>query len=76
MQRARKSSFRRSGNPAKSYPGEWDRYAMWMIEKVDGTHIGDLCFKDIESDHYPEIGYGILEEYREEGFATAAVKLV
>ena len=47
---------------------------MWMIEKVDGTHIGDLCFKDIESGHNPEIGYGILEEYREEGFATAAVK--
>ena len=25
-----------------AHPGEWDWYAMWMIEKVDGTHIGDL----------------------------------
>ena len=28
-----------------AYPDQWDWYAMWMIEKADGTHIGDLCFK-------------------------------
>ena len=58
-----------------AHPGEWDWYAMWMIEKLDGTHIGDLCFKGIEDGLYPEIGYGILEEYQEQGFATEAVKL-
>ena len=58
-----------------THPGQWDWYAMWMIEKVDGTHIGDLCFKGIEAGRNPEIGYGILEEYRGQGFATKAVKL-
>ena len=58
-----------------AHPGERDWYSMWMIEKTDGTHIGDLCFKGIEAGRNPEIGYGILEEYRGQGFATEAVKL-
>ena len=58
-----------------AHPREWDWYAMWLIEKVDGTHIGDLCFKGIEAGRNPEIGYGILEEFRGQGFATEAVKL-
>ena len=57
-----------------THPGERDWYAMWMIEKPDGTQIGDLCFKGIEKGLHPEIGYGILEEYRGQGFATEAVK--
>ena len=57
-----------------AHPEEWDWYAMWMIEKTGGTHIGDLCFKGIEEGRNPEIGYGILEEYRGQGFATEAVK--
>ena len=59
-----------------AHPAEWDWYAMWMIEKTDGTHIGNLCFKGIEAGCNPEIGYGILEEYRGQGFATEAVKMV
>ena len=31
-----------------THPDQWDWYAMWMIEKTDGTHIGDLCFKGLE----------------------------
>ena len=33
------------------------RYSMLcgMIEKTDGTHIGDLCYKGIEAGHNPEI---------------------
>ena len=58
-----------------AHPDQWEWYAMWMIEKTDGTHIGDLCFKGIEAGRNPEIGYGILEEYRGQGFATEAVKL-
>ena len=58
-----------------AHPEEWDWYAMWMIEKTDGTHIGDICFKGIEAGCNPEIGYGIREEYRGQGFATEAVKL-
>jgi RimJ/RimL family protein N-acetyltransferase len=59
-----------------AHPEEWDWYAMWMIEKTDGTHIGNLCFKGIEAGCNPEIGYGILEEYRGQGFATEAVRMV
>ena len=59
-----------------AHPDQWDWYAMWMIEKTDGTHIGNLCFKGIEAGCNPEIGYGILEEYRGQGFATEAVRTV
>lgn len=58
-----------------AHPDLWDWYATWIIEKTDGTHIGDLCFKGIIPGRDPEIGYGILEEYRGRGFATEAVKL-
>ena len=47
-----------------------------MIEKIDGLHIGDLCFKGIGAGHNPEIGYGILDEFQGQGYATEAVKLV
>lgn len=57
-----------------AHPDQWNWYAMWMIEKEDGTHIGDFCFKGIEAGCNPEIGYGILEEYRGQGYATEAVK--
>lgn len=58
-----------------SHPEECEWYAMWLIEKDDGTHIGDLCFKGIESGRNPEIGYGILEEFRGHGYAAEAVRL-
>lgn len=47
---------------------------MWMIEKEDGTHIGDLCFKGLDESGVAEIGYGILEEYQGKGYATQAVR--
>ena len=57
-----------------AHPDQWDWYAMWMIEKTDGTHIGDLCFKGLEEEN-PEIGYdmrhigaeGILRDDRSTG---------
>ena len=58
-----------------SHPDQWDWYAMWMIEKTDGTHIGDLCFKGPGANGNPEIGYGILEPFRDQGYATEAVGL-
>ena len=57
------------------HPDLWDWYAMWMIEKTDGTHIGDLCFKGLKENGNPEIGYGILDEFQRCGYATEAVKL-
>ena len=56
------------------HPDQWDWYAMWMIEKTDGTHIGDLCFKGLREDGIAEIGYGILEEHQGQGYATEAVQ--
>ena len=49
-------------------------HAIWMIEKTDGTHIGDLCFKGLREDGIAEIGYGILEEHQGQGYATEAVR--
>ena len=56
------------------HPDQWDWYAIWMIEKTDGTHIGDLCFKGLREDGIAEIGYGILEEHQGQGYATEAVQ--
>ena len=47
-----------------------------MIERKDGTHIGELCFKGLDENGVAEIGYGISEEYRNQGYATEAVKAV
>lgn len=52
---------------------QWEWYALWMIDLKDGTHIGDLNFKGINMDGVVEIGYGIREEYRNNGYATEAV---
>lgn len=27
-----------------AHPEQWGWYAMWMIERRDGEHVGDLCF--------------------------------
>ena len=53
---------------------QWEWYAIWIIELIDGTHIGDFCFKGLGSIGVAEIGYGILEEYQGQGYATEAVK--
>ena len=58
-----------------SHPEDRDWYAMWIIEKTDGTRIGDLCFKGVEAGRNPEIGYGIREAFRGRGYATEAVRL-
>ena len=56
------------------HPDQLDWYAIWMIEKTDGTHIGDLCFKGLRKDGIAEIGYGILEQHQGQGYATEAVR--
>ena len=56
------------------HPDQWDWYAVWMIEKMDGTHIGDLCFKGLQNNGTAEIGYGILEAFQGQGYATEAVQ--
>ena len=58
------------------HPDKLEWYAIWMIELKDGTHIGELCFKGLDSNGIAEIGYGISEEYQNQGYATEAVKAV
>ena len=55
------------------HPNQWEWYAVWMIEKRDGTHIGDLCFKGLRENGIAEIGYGVLEAFQGQGYATEAV---
>ena len=55
------------------HPDQWEWYAMWMIELREGTHIGDLCFKGFEGSGAVEIGYGIMDEYQGQGYATEAI---
>ena len=55
------------------HPEKWQWYAIWMIELKDGTHIGELSFKGLDSDGVAEIGYGISSEYENRGYATEAV---
>ncbi len=59
----------------RAHPDQWDWNAMWMIEKTDGTHIGDLCFKGLRENGIAEIGYGILETFQGQGYATEAVRV-
>ena len=61
-------------NGCLKHPDQWDWYAIWMIELQDGTHIGELCFKGLDSNGITEIGYGISEEYQRNGYATEAVR--
>ena len=58
-----------------AHPEDRDWYALWMIEKTDGTPVGDLCFKGKDAGRNPEIGYGILEAFQGRGYAAEAVRL-
>ena len=58
------------------HPAEWEWYAIWMIELKDGTHIGESCFKGLSENGIAEIGYGILDEYQNQGYATEAVEAI
>ena len=56
------------------HPDQYDWYAMWMIERKDGTHIGDFCFKGAPVNGAVEIGYGIFDAYQGQGYASEAVQ--
>ena len=58
---------------ALTHPGQWEWYAIWVIELKDGTYVGDLCFKGLSEAGVTEIGYGIAEDHQGHGYATEAV---
>ncbi len=71
-----KAAYTEMLNGCLDHPEQRDWYAIWMIELKDGTHIGELCFKGLSADGIAEIGYGISEEYQNNGYAAEAVKAV
>ncbi|MBO4866768.1 MAG: GNAT family N-acetyltransferase [Ruminococcus sp.] len=71
-----KAAYTEMLNGCLAHPHQWEWYAIWMIELKDGTHIGELCFKGLSADGIAEIGYGISEEYQNNGYATEAVRAV
>ena len=56
------------------HPEAWDWYAVWRIERENGALAGDLSFKGPPVDGAVEIGYGIDEAFRRNGYATEAVE--
>ena len=56
------------------HPDQWDWYAVWMIEKTDGTHVGDICFKGLRTDGLAALGYGVLQASQGQGSAPEAVQ--
>ena len=71
-----KAAYTEMLNGCIENPEQWEWYAIWMIELKDGTHIGELCFKGLDLNGVVEIGYGIMEQYQEHGYATEAVKAI
>lgn len=71
-----KAAYTEMLNGCLENPEQWEWHAIWMIELKDGTHIGELCFKGLNSNGIVEIGYGILEKYQGKGYATEAVKAI
>lgn len=71
-----KAAYTEMLNGCLEHPDQWYWYAIWMIELKGGTHIGELCFKGLSADGTAEIGYGISEEYQNNGYATEAVKAI
>lgn len=55
------------------HPEQWEWYAIWIIERKDGSQVGDLSFKGLNEDGSVEIGYGINETEQGQGYATEAV---
>ena len=68
-----KKAYREMLQGATEHPDQWEWYAIWIIERKDGTKVGNLCFKGLIGDGSTEIGYGISKKYRGRGYATEAV---
>lgn len=53
-------------------------YAVWNIQlkNAQGTIVGDFCFKGRGKDGVVEIGYGLREEYRHQGYMVETVKVI
>lgn len=58
-------------------PKDWFWYTCWQIYlRSDETRIGSLCFKGSPMNGAVEIGYGIDEKHRNQGYAAEAVRAI
>lgn len=56
------------------YPEKRQFCTEWQMARRDGVPVGSLCFKGPPEGGEVEIGYGVGEAYRGQGYATEAVK--
>ena len=71
-----RQAYREMLQGSLEHEDDWGWYALWLIVRKDGSHIGNLSFKGIPEDGTAEIGYGISEEYRGLGYATEALETI
>jgi len=57
-----------------AHPADRLWHTEWQIALKDGTPVGGLCFKGAPLGHEAELGYGIDESHRKQGYATEAVR--
>lgn len=70
-----KNAYAEMRNGVLNHPGEELWHTAWrMTLKDTGETVGDLCFKGAPDDKTVEIGYGVLEGYRNRGYTTEAVR--
>ena len=69
-----KTAYHEMLNNCLDNPDQWKWYAIWIIGLKDKTQIGTLSFKGLSQDGITEIGYGIVDEFQNNGYATEAVK--
>ncbi len=68
------SALREMVDGCASHPKAWLWYTSWQILlRTDGTYIGSFCFKGGPAEGCVEIGYGLDEPYRNQGYMTEAV---
>ena len=53
---------------SREHPESADWYACWRIDRRDGQRVGNFCFKGPPENGGVEIGCGIDEAYRRQGF--------
>lgn len=53
-------------------------YAVWNMELKNApeTIVGNFCFKGLGKDGVVEIGYGLREEFRHQGYMVETVKVI
>jgi len=70
-----KAAYTQMRDGAKANPEQAEWYAAWKIMlRETGETVGNIGFKGEPDDKTVEIGYGVPDRYRGQGYATEAVK--